>query len=30
MEKNNIGLADTQEGQFILNESATAVSTDFR
>ena len=28
MEKNKKGLADTQEGEFILNESGTAVSTD--
>jgi hypothetical protein len=28
MEKNKKGLADTQEGDFILNESGTAVSTD--
>jgi len=28
MEKNKKGLADAQEGEFILNESGTAVSTD--
>lgn len=28
MEKNSKGLADTQEGDFILNESGTTVSTD--
>jgi len=28
MEKAAKGLADTQEGEFILNESGTAVSTD--
>lgn len=28
MEKNKKGLADAAEGEFILNESGTAVSTD--
>ncbi|WP_018613542.1 hypothetical protein [Segetibacter koreensis] len=28
MKKNSKGLADTQEGEFILNESGTAISTD--
>lgn len=28
MEKNKKGLADAVEGEFILNESGTAVSTD--
>lgn len=28
MEKNKKGLADAQEGEFILNESGTAISTD--
>lgn len=28
MEKDKKGLADTQDGEFILNESGTAVSTD--
>lgn len=28
MEKNEKGLADTQEGEFVLNESGTTVSTD--
>ena len=28
MDKNNKGLADTNEGEFILNESGTSVSVD--
>jgi hypothetical protein len=28
MEKKNHGLADNQDGEFILNESGTSVSTD--
>ncbi len=28
MEKNSKGLADTQEGEFVLNETGTSVSTD--